>query len=88
MTEALDAGSVTKLGVGIIIALIVIGLILSAVITALVARIIIAIAVVVLAFVVWQQRSSIEHKIDQRKCNLVFFGVHLDPPSSLTRCKT
>jgi hypothetical protein len=81
----LDAGDVTKLGVGIIIALIVIGLIISALVTKLVVRIIVAVAVVVLAFVVWQQRTSIEHKINQHKCNFSFLGVHLDPPNRLNR---
>lgn len=83
MVAALDAGDVTKLGVGIIIALIVIGLIIGALITALIARIVIAVIVVVLAVVVWQQRTSIEHKIGQHKCSLTFFGVHLDPPEHL-----
>ena len=85
MVEALDAGDVTKLGVGIIIALIVIGLIISALVTKLVVRIIVAVAVVVLAFVVWHQRTSIEHKISQHKCNFEFLGVHLSPPDSLNR---
>ena len=80
MVAALDAGDVTKLGVGIIIALIVIGLIISALITKLVVRIIVAIAVVVLAFVVWHQRTVIEHRISEQKCNFQFLGVHLDPP--------
>jgi uncharacterized membrane protein YfcA len=86
MVEALNAADVTKLGVGIIIALIVIGFLIGAFVTALVMRILIAVVVVVLAVVVWQQRTSIEHKIDQKKCNLTFMGVHLDPPKSLTRC--
>jgi hypothetical protein len=41
--------------------------------------------VVVLAFVVWQQRTSIEHRIGQHKCSFEFFGVHLDPPDKLNR---
>ena len=85
MIEALDAGDVTKLGVGIIIALIVLGLIISMLITKLVVRVIVAVAVVVLAFVVWQQRTSIEHRIDHHKCSFEFLGVHLDPPDQLNR---
>ena len=85
MVEALDAGDVTKLGVGIIIALIVLGVIISMLITKLVVRVVVAVAVVALAFYVWNQRTSIEHKIDKRDCNLTFLGVHLDPPNSLKR---
>jgi protein-S-isoprenylcysteine O-methyltransferase Ste14 len=80
---ALDAGNITKIGVGVIIALVVIGFLLSLVITAIVGRIIILVVVVLLAVFVWQQRSSIENKISEHKCNLTFFGMHLDPPDSL-----
>jgi hypothetical protein len=85
VVEALDAGDVTKLGVGIIIALIVLGVIISMLITKLIVRVLVAVAVVVLAFVVWQQRTSIEHRIGQHKCSFEFFGVHLDPPDKLNR---
>jgi hypothetical protein len=85
VVEALDAGDVTKLGVGIIVGLIVVGLLLSMLITKLVFRVFVAVAVVVLAFVVWQQRTSIEHRIGQHKCSFEFFGVHLDPPDKLNR---
>ena len=85
---ALNAGDITKIGVGAIIALVVIGFLLSLLITAIVGRIIIVIVVVALGIFVWQQRSSIEKKIDQHKCSLTFFGVHLDPPGSLQKfCK-
>jgi hypothetical protein len=83
MVEALDAGNITKIGVGVIIALVVIGILLSLVITAIVGRIIILVVVVVLGVFVWQQRSSIEDKISKQSCNLTFFGMHLDPPDSL-----
>jgi hypothetical protein len=82
---ALDAGNITKIGVGVIIALIVIGILLSLLVTAIVGRIIILIVVVLLCVFVWQQRSSIENKISEHKCNLTFFGMHLDPPDSLTK---
>jgi hypothetical protein len=85
VVAALDAGDVTKLGIGIIIAVILIGVILSMLLTALIARVVIAVAVVVLAFVVWQQRTSIEHKLHDHKCDLTFFGVHLDAPSGVRR---
>lgn len=80
---ALDAGNITKIGVGVIIALVVIGILLSLVITAIVGRILILVVVVLLGVFVWQQRTSIEHKINTHNCNLTFFGVHLDPPDSL-----
>jgi hypothetical protein len=82
---ALDAGNITKIGVGIIIALVVIGILLSLIITAIIGRIVIAVIVVLLGVFVWQQRSSIEHKIHTKNCNLTFFGMHLDPPDSLKK---
>jgi hypothetical protein len=83
--EALSAGDVTKVGVIVIVALIVIGALLSIVLTALVARLIIVVIVVVLGAFVWQQRSSIQDKINSHKCDLnaTFFGIHLDAPQSV-----
>jgi protein-S-isoprenylcysteine O-methyltransferase Ste14 len=84
-TLALDAGNITKIGVGVIVALVVIGVLLSLIITAIVGRIIILVVVVLLAVFVWQQRSSIQDKISEHKCNLTFFGMHLDPPDKLDK---
>ncbi|MDT4923410.1 MAG: hypothetical protein QOG01_1123 [Pseudonocardiales bacterium] len=83
--EALSAGDITKVGVIVIVALIVIGALLSIVLTALVARLIIVVIVVVLGAFVWQQRSSIQDKINSHKCDLnaTFFGIHLDAPQSV-----
>jgi hypothetical protein len=83
--SALDAGDITKIGVGVIVALIVIGFVLSLLITAIVGRIIIFAVVIALAVVVWQQRGKIEDKISAHDCNLTFFGMHLDPPDSLSK---
>jgi uncharacterized membrane protein len=80
---ALDAGNVTGIGIGVIVALILIGVLISVFITALVVRAIVAIAVVVLAFVVWHQRNVIEEHIAHHKCDFSFFGVHLGPPDHL-----
>ena len=93
MTEvaALNAGDITKIGVGVIIALVVIGFLLSLVITAIIGRIIILVVVVVLGIFVWQQRSSIEDKVSKHKCDLsaTFFGIHLDAPSDVkSYCKS
>ena len=87
--EAVDAGDITKIGVGVILGLIVIGIVLSIIITAIIGRVLIAVVVIVLGIFVWQQRSSIEHKISTKNCNLTFFGVHLDPPQALQKhCPT
>ena len=83
MALALDAGNVTGLGIGVIIALIVIGLLISAFVTALIVRIVVAICVVALAFLVWHQRNVIEDHIAHHKCSFSFFGVHLGPPDHL-----
>jgi mannitol-specific phosphotransferase system IIBC component len=89
--SGLDAGDVTKIGVGVIIALVVIGILVGLLITAIIGRIIIAVIVIALAVFVWQQRSSVENKINHDKnhvCNsfnATFFGIHLDAPSSVKK---
>ena len=85
MALALDAGNVTGIGIGVIVALIVIGVLISMFVTALVVRVVVAIAVVVLVFVVWHQRTVIEDHIANRKCDFSFFGVHLGPPDHLKK---
>jgi len=88
VTRALDATDVTKIGVGVIVALVVIGFLLSIVITMIVGRIVVVVVVIALAAVVWTQRQSVENKIDDKACNLTFFGVHLDPPDSFkAKCR-
>ena len=89
--EALQSGDITKIGVGIIIALVVIGALLSLVITAIIGRLIILVVVVALGVFVWAQRSSIQNKVDDVKHGHVsscqfdktFFGVHVTAPQSL-----
>jgi hypothetical protein len=82
---AIGASDVTKIGIGATAALVVIGILLAVLITAFLARLIIAILVVAVAVIVWQQRASIEHRIDQQICpaQLSFFGMHVDAPQSL-----
>ena len=78
--DALDPGNITKIGIGVIIALVVIGAVLSLLITALVGRIIIAVVVIGLGIWVWQQRTAIQDKLDDHKCpkNETFFGISID----------
>lgn len=97
MTEALDATDITKVGIGLIIAIVVIGLLLSLVISALIGRIIIAVIVIALGSFIWQQRSSVEDKINsyqdkinsyqKEACNFnaTFFGVHVSAPDHITQ---
>ena len=81
--EALQSTDITKIGIGVIIALVVIGALISLVVTAIVGRLIILVVVVVLGFFVWQQRSSIQNKVDDFKNGHVascqfdksFFGI-------------
>jgi hypothetical protein len=78
--DALNAGNITKIGIGVIIALVVIGVLLGLLITAIVGRIIIAVIVIGLGIWVWQQRTSIQDKLDQHQCpkNQSFFGISID----------
>jgi hypothetical protein len=82
-TLALDSDQIGKIGVGLIIALVVIGALLSLIITAVFGRIIILVAVVALGVVVWQQRSSLQDKIDKCQLNATFFGVHVSAPDDV-----
>ena len=83
--EAIGTGDITKIGVGVIIALVLVGILLSMVITAIIGRIVIAVVVVVLAVLVWQQRTSVKDDLTKHACNLntTFFGVHVDPPQDV-----
>jgi hypothetical protein len=89
--NGLDAADVTKIGIGVIIALVVIGVLVGLLITAIIGRVLIAVIVIGLAVFVWQQRSSVENKINHEKkhvCNsfdATFFGIHLDAPSSVKK---
>jgi multisubunit Na+/H+ antiporter MnhE subunit len=80
--DAIGSSDITKIGVGIIVALIVLGALLSFVITALIGRVVILVVVVVLGIFVWQQRTHVEDRVNSHKCDLnaTFFGVHLDAP--------
>jgi hypothetical protein len=77
---ALNAGNITEIGIGVIIALVVIGVLLSLIITAIVGRLIIAAIVIGLGIWVWVQRDSIQNKLDHHQCpkNESFFGISID----------
>src|ERR1700709_570440 len=83
--QAINAGDITTIGVGVIIALVVIGILLSLVITAVIGRVIVAVVVIVLAAFVWQQRASIQDKIKSKDCHFsaTFFGIHVKAPQSV-----
>ena len=89
--EALQSTDVTKIGIGLIIALGVIGVLISLVVTAIVGRLIILVVVVALGIFIWVQRSSIQSKVDDFKHGHVascqfdktFFGIHVKAPASL-----
>ena len=83
--EALDSSNIGKIGVATIVALVVIGLLLSFFITAVVARVVILVVVVALAVLVWQQRTSIQDKIDKCQLNGTFFGVHVSAPDDVVK---
>jgi uncharacterized membrane protein len=89
--DALQSSDITKIGIGVVVALVVIGALISLVITAIIGRLVILIVVVALAAFVWVQRSSIEKKVDDFKHGNVascqfdksFFGIHVNAPASL-----
>jgi hypothetical protein len=89
--EALQSTDITKIGIGVIVALVVLGALLSLVVTAIVGRLIILVVVVALGIFVWSERSSIQNKVDDFKNGHVascqfdktFFGIHVKAPASL-----
>ena len=83
--EALNSGDITKIGIGVIVALVVIGALLSIVITAIVGRIIVLAVVVALAVLVWQQRTQVKNQIESCHLSATFFGIHLSAPDSVLR---
>ena len=83
--QALDSDSIGKIGVGIIVALVVLGLLLSLIITAVIGRVIILVVVIGLGVLVWQQRSSLQDKIDKCELNATFFGVHVSAPDDVVK---
>jgi Na+(H+)/acetate symporter ActP len=89
--DAINAGDITKIGIGIIVVLVVVGALLSIVITAILARVLIVVVVVVLAIFVWQQRTHVENRVNKNACqlNARFFGIHLDAPNDVVHyCRT
>jgi len=84
---ALDSDQIGKIGIGIIVGLFVLGALLSLVVTALLGRVLIAVVVIVLAVVTWQQRSSIQDKINKHDCKLSasFFGFTVKAPDDVQR---
>ena len=89
MTEALQSGDITKIGVGVIIGLVVLGFLMSLIITAIVGRIIILVLVVGLGAWVWQQRTTLKDDIDKCHLSTTFFGIHVSAPKSVVdHCKT
>jgi fumarate reductase subunit D len=86
---ALELGNARNIGTGALIAIVVVGIILALFITSLIGRIVILVVVIALGTYVWQQRTSIEHKLSAKKCqlNATFFGVHVKaPPDVVSAC--
>ena len=89
--EALQSTDITKIGIGVIVALVVIGALISLVVTAIIGRLIILVVVIALGIFVWSERSSIQNKVDDFKNGHVascqfdktFFGIHVQAPASL-----
>jgi hypothetical protein len=89
--QSLQTSDITKIGIGVIIALVVIGALLSLVITAIIGRLILLVIVVALAAFVWVQRGTVQDKVDDFKNGHVascqfdktFFGIHVKAPSKL-----
>ena len=82
---ALGSGDVTKLGVGLTVALVVVAVLIVLAVKALVVRVVTVVIVVVLGVLVWQQRQHVEDAYNTSSCDLgaTYFGIHLDPPDSV-----
>lgn len=85
--EGLQSSDITKVGIGVIIALVVIGFLLTMALNAIVARVVIVVVVSGLALLVWQQRSAVEDRIKKCQLDTSFVGVHVQAPADVvTRC--
>ena len=84
---AIDAGTLTKIGVGVILAVVVVGFLIGLLITAIIARVVIAVIVVAAAVLVWHQRSSLLNDLDKNTCRLKgsFFGLSVQAPRDVRR---
>jgi hypothetical protein len=80
---ALDSTQITKIGVGVIIALVVVGFLLSLIVTAIVGRVIIAVVVVALGILVWQQRTVIKDHVRKCQLDMTFLGSHVNAPDDV-----
>lgn len=85
---ALSSNQLTKIVIGATIGLLVVGLLLSLVITALIGRLVLLVVVVALGVLMWQQRASIEQRVNRCQLNLSFLGVHVQAPRDVVaRCQ-
>lgn len=85
-TQALDAGSITGISIGVIVVLVILGFLIGALIAKLIVRAVVALVVVVLAIVVWQQRTHVRDEFNKVcDANPTFFGVHIDPSDDVRR---
>jgi uncharacterized metal-binding protein len=80
---ALDSTQITKIGVGVIIALVVVGFLLSLIITAIVGRVVIVVVVVALGILVWHQRTVIQDHVKKCQLDLTFLGIHVSAPDDV-----
>ena len=82
---ALDSTQITKIGVGVIIALVVVGFLLSLIVTAIIGRVVIAVVVVALGILVWQQRTVIQDHVKKCQLDMTFVGIHVDVPDDVQK---
>jgi hypothetical protein len=86
--QAIDSSDITKIGIGVIVAVVVLGFLVSLVVTALIGRLIVLVVVVVLGVFVWQQRSTIQDNVKKCHLDMTFFGVHVKAPADvLAKCQ-
>ncbi len=79
---ALGSGDLTKLGVGLTVALVIVAVLVVLAVKALVVRVVTVVVVVVLGVVVWQQREHVRDAYNSCNFSATYFGVHLDAPQS------
>lgn len=84
---ALEISGVRNIGTGLLIGLVVVAILLALIVKSLVGRIVVVVVVIALGTYVWQQRTSIEHKLTKNKCQLsaTFFGIHVNAPNDVVQ---
>ncbi len=86
--EALQSDDVTKVGIGLVIALVVVGVLVLLAVTALIARLVVLLVVIGLGLLIWQQRGAVQDRIKKCALDTSYLGIKVQAPGDVVaQCK-